>query len=511
MKNTLSRRDFLKLSSALALGYALPRAADALAMPVSQTKPKNIIILVFDALSAYNMPLHGYTRDTTPNLARLAKRAIVYHNHYAASNFTTPGTASLLTGTYPWTHRAIEFGGKAAEEFASKNIFRTFVDHYAIAYTHNTWADNFLRQFQIYIDEHIPRAQLFLTSYDATIGALFKNDEDLAAVSWARTMKVKDYGYAYSLLLSHLYETLTKYQLKGLEPSFPLGFPTSGSDGGFIIEQAIAYLLRRMEEAPKPFIGYFHLLPPHKPYRPSAAFYDAFKGDGYKPDEKPIDEGFTKRARENLTIERRYYDEFILYCDQQFGMLYEALEVSGLLEDTYLILTSDHGEMNERGISGHGTNFLYEPIIRVPLIIFEPGREAGMDIYDNVSSVDVLPTLAHLTGQPVPEWTEGVILPPFARLPERNVYAFRATQNSPIQPLTIGSAAQVTENYKLHYYFGYKRLPAEGMVKLFDIKSDPEEMVDITATKQSVANELFNQLQTKLQEVNQPYLTASAG
>ncbi|GAB4504206.1 MAG: hypothetical protein Fur0043_11990 [Anaerolineales bacterium] len=187
-------------------------------------------------------------------------------------------------------------------------------------------------------------------------------------------------------------------------------------------------------------------------------------------------------------------------------MLYDALEASGLLANTCLILTSDHGEMNERGVSGHGTNLLYEPVLRVPLLIFEPGREVGVDVYDNVSSIDLLPTLAHLTGQPIPDWAEGAVLPPFAPLPKRDVYAVRATQSLPSAPLTIASLAQVTENYKLHYYLGYKKLPEEGMVKLFDIKADPEKMTDLSATKKSITDELLAQLKAKLQEVNQPYL-----
>ncbi len=65
-----------------------------------------MVVIVFDAFSAYNISLYGYQRETTPNIARWAERAVVYHNHNAGGNFTIPGTASLLTGTYPWTHRA---------------------------------------------------------------------------------------------------------------------------------------------------------------------------------------------------------------------------------------------------------------------------------------------------------------------------------------------------------------------------------------------------------------------
>ena len=67
-----------------------------------------------------------------------------------------------------------------------------------------------------------------------------------------------------------------------------------------------------------------------------------------------------------------------------------------------MVLTSDHGEMFERGISGHGSRVLYQPVVRIPLMIFEPGQQMGADIYEYTSAVDVLPTLAHLTGQETP-------------------------------------------------------------------------------------------------------------
>ena len=100
MKSAINRRDFLKLAGLLPLSAAAPGFAKLITRP-QQAKGQNVIVVVFDAFSAYNISLYGYQRDTTPNLARLARRAIVYHNHLAGSNFTTSGTASLLTGTLP--------------------------------------------------------------------------------------------------------------------------------------------------------------------------------------------------------------------------------------------------------------------------------------------------------------------------------------------------------------------------------------------------------------------------
>ena len=116
----------------------------------------NVIILVFDTLSARHLSLHGYKRLTTPNLARFAEKATVYHRHYAAGNFTSPGTASLLTGTYPWTHRAFQQAGIILRKLADQNLFRLFDSSYTrSAFAQNIWADLFLYQFKKDIDVHV--------------------------------------------------------------------------------------------------------------------------------------------------------------------------------------------------------------------------------------------------------------------------------------------------------------------------------------------------------------------
>ncbi len=108
----ISRRDFLKTSAALVASATFAGASRILSSADSQavTKP-NILVFVFDAMSAQNLSLYGYGRRTTPNLEKFAERASVYHRHYSAGNFTTSGTASMLTGLYPWTHRAINYRG----------------------------------------------------------------------------------------------------------------------------------------------------------------------------------------------------------------------------------------------------------------------------------------------------------------------------------------------------------------------------------------------------------------
>ncbi len=508
MNKRLNRRDFLKLAGLLPIGLYAPRWLSMGGASIeAQEQPKNVIIIIFDALSAYDVSLYGYARQTTPNIDRLAKRAVVYHNHFSAGNFTSPGTASLLTGVLPWTHRALNLNSNVIEPYVTRNIFSAFRNYYRIAYSHNGFANSLLRQFQNELDELIPRESLYLESYDASISRLFKNDDDIASVGWARGMRVNEEGFAYSLFLSHLYESLQDRRIESLKPRFPRGLPTTGLVNPYLLETAIDAMGRRLTEIPQPFMGYFHFMPPHHPYRTSREFFNAFKNDGIKWIEKPVDV-LARRVNKEQPRVRTEYDEFILYCDQEFGRLYNSLESAGLLENTWVVLTSDHGEMFERGISGHGSDVLYQPVVRVPLIIFEPGRQTGMDIHEYTSAVDLLPTLTHLTMSETPDWAEGIVLPPYANTAQsrnRSVHVVQAIDNAPLSPLTQASAVLVKEDYKLHYYFGYPEAPDGEIVKLFDVKQDPEELEDLYSSKKGIASELLDELKREIADVDTPY------
>lgn len=511
MKNRLSRRDFIKLAGLMPLSFATPRFISKLgSSPSLQDIRKNVIVVVFDAFSAYHISLYGYQRKTTPNLAKLAKRAVVYHNHFAGSNFTTSGTASLLTGTLPWTHRALLPNGVVAEPFVTRNFFHAFQNYYRVAYTHNGWAYTLLKQFHDQMDQLVPREKLLLGSYNGLIETLFKNDEDLASVSWERAINIADGGYSYSLFLSRLYNALEEGKVANIKPMFPRGLPTTGTDNGFLLEEAVDWLGKLVTDIPQPFFGYFHFLPPHFPYNTSLEFYNHFSGDGYKPLDKPVDVFASRMINADILKYRREYDEFVLYVDKEFGRFFDSLEASGLLENSWVVFTSDHGELFERGMVGHSTEALYQPVIRIPLLIFEPGRKNGIDIHTPTSAIDLLPTLTHLTGQDMPNWAEGVILPPYAAAdpdPNRNVYVVRAHDNDPKAALSQASTALIKGRYKLLYYFGYSSFGVDELVKLYDIESDPDELIDLYHSQKEIAAELLSELKSKLDEVNKPYLT----
>jgi arylsulfatase A-like enzyme len=502
MSPDINRRDFLRLAGLLPLSLAAPRWTRRL--PAAGGAP-NVIVLVFDALSAYHLSMYGYPRETMPNLTRLAERGIVYHNHYAASSFTTPGTASLLTGTLPWTHRAIRGGGRVADELVSHNLFDAFAGYYRLGYSHNSWVETLLRQFSGSIQQLIPRDRLYLGGGQLTPVGLFPSDDDIATVSWNRYIE-GDGGHAYSLFLSRAQQISEQESLARHAAGFPEGLPGTTAKQPFLMEDAVKWFRAEVPQLPQPFLAYLHFLPPHAPYRPSSEFYGRFAHDGLQFPKKPLDIFHSPVAPVDQSKRRETYDEFLLYADKALGEFCKSLETSGLLENTWLVFTSDHGEMFERGILEHGGEALYEPIIRVPLLVLEPGRQQRLDVHGVTSAVDVLPTLAHVTGQAVPAWAEGGLLPPFGTpAAGRATYAVRCRESDPVAPLKMASTVLVRGSYKLHYYFGYPVLKGADLAKLYDVQADPEEMNDLAAVQKDVTAAMVKEVKAKIVEVNKPY------
>lgn len=476
-------------------------------LPAADTQ-KNVLIVVFDAWSARHVSLHGYSRETTPNLRRIADRAIVYNQHYAASDFTTPGTASLFTGVLPWAHRAFQLRDTLAPPFRRKTIFRAFNHYHRVVYSHNSWIYTLCNEFEDDLDEYVPQNRLMLTGrgpYDA----LFAHDPDISSVAWERAMHLGTDHTAYSLLLSSTRDDYLRMKMEPLEQGFPVGVPSIPGVSFFLLEHAIDWLRRESGSFPAPYLAYIHMLPPHDPYSPPEQFYRYFAGDGFRPPVKPVHpltvEVF---STDELLRRRREYDEFILYVDREFGRLFNTLESSGALDNTWIILTSDHGELLERGYAGHVGPLLYEPMIRVPLMIFEPGRRERLDIHTPTSAVDLLPTLLHVTGQPAADWTEGSLLPPFGE-PEQEhpVIAVYVADKNPRMPITHGAAAMRKGNHKLIYMFGYPELGDEmERVELYNLESDGEELDDLAASHREMTDDMLQDLKARIQQADQRYL-----
>jgi arylsulfatase A-like enzyme len=466
---------------------------------------KNILILIFDALSAAHVSFHGYQRETTPNLARIAERAAVYYNHYAGGHWTYPATASLLTGVQPWTHRGLNTNRRLVSPFDQQNIFSLFENRHRAAYTHNPFADAVIRQFGASLDLHQPLETLYLGNL--WVNRLFDQDYDTASVAWTRQSSRSDDGYANSLFLSNLFEYYDRRLLERYADEFPYGLPHVIEDNYFLLESAIDWILDQTASLPQPYLAYFHLYPPHDSYSPRREFAGRFAEDGYAPVEKPLLFNFELVPQHALEGERQKYDEYILNVDAEIGRLVAAMEQQGALENTWVVITSDHGELFERGMLGHRRHVFYEPLIRVPLLILEPGQVARRDIFSPTSALDLLPTLLHVAGEAIPDHLEGEILPPYAeQKTDRSIYAMDARANPPLEPLDRATFMLLRDTHKLVYHLGYEgMLKTDPFFELYDLKNDPEELENVYTQKSGVAAIMREELLEKLRQQDAPY------
>ena len=183
-----------------------------------------------------------------------------------------------------------------------------------------------------------------------------------------------------------------------------------------------------------------------------------------------------------------------------------ALEENGALENTWVIITSDHGELFERGIRGHGSPTYHQGLMKVPLIMLEPGRTTRADIHQPTTAIDLLPTLLHLAGQPIPALLEGQILPPYNDSPfpsTRQIFSADATdpQIAPDRPLSVSSSMLLEYPYKLSYYQGFDELPPdEAVFELYNLENDPHELENIYSPSMSVATRMCEELLQKVRD-----------
>ena len=502
----LTRRDFLKLISTVPLGiYTRPLAQ----LPgLVQSASPNIIILVFDAWSQHHVSLYGkYPRQSMPNLEAFVERATIYHNHYSAGTYTVPGTSSLLTGLHPWSHRAFQLGAGLASRHTDHTIFSALSStHSTLAYTQNKFADQLLFQAQKHLDLHA-EYWLFNAEKANIQEGSFEQDHRMAFAAFDDNLVQKGEGFDSSLFFGPLYRlNILRNRAKQTEQYgelYPRGLP--GPNELYYLEDVVDGSIELLKGIQQPTLTYFHFYPPHEPYTPTKQFFETF-ADGWNPPDRPI-HALSDRKYKPAKIhrERQYYDEFMASWDQEVDRVFQYLKESGLTENSYIIITSDHGEFFERGEVGHWTRLIYDPVIHVPLMVLSPGQTSRQDVHTLTSSVDVLPTIAHLTGNPNPDWAEGRLLPNLGGEADegRSVFSMDAKSNSSFGPLTNYVMSITRDRHRLTYYCYPK--DEYQQYEFYDLDADPLEMKDLYASSPALALEMQEELLQKVEDVNKTF------
>jgi arylsulfatase A-like enzyme len=505
--SSLSRRDFLKLASVMTLGALLPRS---LSPSKGNDAAPNIIIILFDAMSARNLSFYEYPRDTTPFFNQFAKRSTVYHNHYSGGNFTTPGTACMLTGLFQWRHRAFSIGGLIRSNLKSNNLYTLLGDDtFRLMFSQNLYADRLAGQFYADVDRFLPMTS-FSFREDNLIMDQVGRDRYMASIAFDEFLLPLQAGVPASSVLGYIYKSINLRTILGHEahPDYPRGVPEAENFFNYLNEdvfEGIGSEIISLAKRAKPFFSYFHLYSPHAPYKPGRGFHRLFEEDGFAPPHKamhPYTPGFSDA---DLLDKRLRYDQQIAHVDALFGELVERLESNGILDNSYMIVTSDHGEMFERGFFGHSGPLLYEPAIKIPLLIHAPGQSIRQDVHVPTSNVDLLPTLLSYAQRDIPSNLDGQILPAFggAENSERPLFSMNAIENSQFLPLTKAAISMNKGKYKLIAYLGYDDM--ENPYEFYDLESDAEELQNLAGKEPLEFSRLKEEFLDHLADANRPY------
>lgn len=503
--STLSRRNFLKLMTLSASALAA-RPLASLLDPQADSSTPHILFFVFDAWSAANVQLYGYPRRTMPNLERFAERCTVYHNHYTAGNFTVPGTASMLTGLHPWTHRAVQLtAGGVKSEHKPHNLFAALeTTHSTLGFSQNPYADIFLYQFEQYLDTYLSEVVFNLERRQISSLPIFDNDAQLAFASLENNIFRNGKGPSGSLFLSLIarMNKLLRYSRfrEQYRDLYPKSLPTAG--GVFLLDQLMQGMTDTIRKFDSPTMAYFHIFPPHEPYAPNRKALTLFD-DGWTPPEKPVHPLSQHHSVDEMFASRLRYDQYLATLDAEFARLLAELETSGILEKSIVVITSDHGELFERGEIEHNTFLLSSPVVHVPLLISQPGQSQRKDIRAFTSNVDLLPTLTSLVGAPAPSWTEGRILPGLGgeEDPNRSIFSLDAKTASSFSSFEKFSISMIKQRHRLIYY----NYTDYSGFEFYNMDEDPEEMRDLYPSAPSLARQMEQEMLEKVEEFNAPY------
>jgi arylsulfatase A-like enzyme len=388
------------------------------------------------------------------------------------------------------------------------NLFRLLKDSLHLnAFSQNIYADMLLYQFEEYIENH-PALDSFSLAGHTYYNHLFPRDAIYGMRSYDQFLFVREEAHG-SLFLS-LFDDLAvqlgnRRRSEELADIYPEELPRlANTDVNFRLDQVTDGVRGFLDGLESPFFTYIHFMPPHAPYVPSRDYIGIFD-DGWSPPAKKVHRLAAGISEKRMYELRHTYDEYVANLDAQFGRLIDHLEETGLLDTSYVIFTSDHGELFERGAVGHSTPLVFEPVVHIPLIISAPGQRERKDVHALTSNVDLLPTILRIAGLDIPEWCEGQILPGLGgeEKLDRSVYVVEAKANPAYKPFRKATLAILKGQYKLIQYLGYRYY--KDRIECYDLENDPNELHNLYPAH-PMAKELWDELQLELERVNRPFM-----
>lgn len=224
-------------------------------------------------------------------------------------------------------------------------------------------------------------------------------------------------------------------------------------------------VIDKLYDPTQPMFLYVHYMDPHDPYKAPDEYRNYFK--------EPLQNPRYQSAELELM---RQYDNEIRYVDAKIGELIAYAKSKGLLDNTYIVLTADHGEQfRERGNVGHGYT-LHDEETHIPLLIIPPGATSGQDIATPVSHLDIFPTLLQSTGIPDVPGLVGINLLK-DDLAHRTIgVVSEVSRKFDFKSLVSADKKKIIAEYEVTEGGLYAPLHTETALKLYDLVNDPFEL-----------------------------------
>jgi len=456
--------------------------------PSSHPKP-HILLVTIDALAAEHMSTYGAARRTTPYIDALAGGAMVFDRAYANANFTTPGVSSILTGTRPWTHRALQLPTWPLRSVREKSLPAVLQEvGYQTGYVATNpvagATKNGLRQyFSFAASDRVP----------APLGCHDQLSEILR------------YHCAVSQLAPIVFIEWLREKT--------LGAISSRDNDQWHPAEATSAALNWLNHVNKqqPVFLWLHLLPPHAPYAAPKPWLGRFSASsiGRRSSDSELAGQYLMRGSALTRVQalEARYDEAVQYVDYSVGaFLASALRILG--PDTVVVISADHGESFAHGYGSHGGPALYDSIIHIPLIIKLPFETRPFRTAALAQQIDIAPTLAALAGVvPPSSWEGRSLLAAWdaaddgqAAVAPETVFSMNFEQNRRFARLSTGSVAVLEGHWKLVHYMGPIRYPLMPPLhdELYDLSSDPRELHNLAAANPAEVTHLRSLIDAQL-------------
>lgn len=462
----VSRRDVLRGLGGMAAGAALPRFAMAKTTAQAASTPSrqpNILWITGEGVPVQALSCYGSRLIQTPNIDRIANEGMRFENAFCTNALCAPSRATLLTGTY--SHVNGMLGNPDAGD-----VWGNPTPHF----------DTSLPMFPKILRQHGYQTGM--------VGKWHLEPVTPAQVGFDYFVYKQGAGGPYYNPAGYLGNTKL-----GSEVIQPLRYE------GYETDVMTDLAIRGMEEFRQPFLMMLQYFNAHRPFDPPHKYehlYDNVRipepgtfWDDYRhragparaarmrienmPDfSPPANLTGPQRTQWNY---QRFMDHFLGTLrsqDENIGRLFEFLEKNGLLENTVIVYTTDHGFF----LGDHGwfdKRFMYEQALRVPWMIRHPGKvKPGSVRSEWTVNVDNAPTVLDLVSLPVPEQMQGKSLLPLLTggSPEwRSSMYYHYYEFAP--PHWVAPHYGIrTEKFKLIDYY------TENEWELFDLEKDPDEM-----------------------------------